>query len=150
MSDNLDDGSAGTLISVVHPASRRPVKTALVLMVIGMIIGGIYQVTGEVIFCAVAAGVFMVTLAPYFLKTTTILDDRGVTQKRLGSQRFISWNSLRRAEPSPTGIYLSTKRAVSWMDFRGIHILFGNDREVVVDRIREKMAQLYSVAAPRV
>ena len=137
MTDDQEDSRSWT----VHPAAQHPAKAVLGLVLIGMVLGAIYQYTHEVIYCIIGFVVFMVTLAPFFQKTAYQLDASGVLKTQLGIKRFLSWPEIRGYTISENGIFLSTKKYGNWRDFRGIFILFGGDREATIAWIKKKMAE---------
>ena len=115
----------------VHPASQQPIRSGITLAIVGMIVGAVYQSTQDVIYSALALGILLVTLAPYFLKTVFILDHEGVTRSRAGFRRRLKWSRIRRTIGSEKGVYLSIKR-MDWRDTRGIYVMFsGNQDEVM-------------------
>jgi hypothetical protein len=57
----------------------------------------------------------------------------------LRTQR-IEWRDVRRFVTDDHGGYLSTRAVASRMDaYRGVHLLFGADRQAIVERIRTQI-----------
>lgn len=126
----------------VHPASEHPVKAVIGIFAIGMILGLIHRLTSDPAYCAVALVVLIVTLAPFYQKTTYRIDGSGVSRRIFGMTRSISWSLIRRAVISSRGVYLSRRKKECWNDRGGIYLMFGSEREEVLARIQDKVGQV--------
>jgi len=59
----------------------------------------------------------------------------------LGTQRY-AWSDIRRFRHDQHGAFLSTRSRPSWLDaYRGMHLLFGEARDEVIARIRERLVE---------
>ena len=125
----------------VHPASKQPVKALIAIFFIGLFIGGVYQSTGELIYCAIALIVLLITLSPFFQKTTYTIDPDGISKQTMGFRKYLPWPSVRGYTVSPRGVYVSPLKRSVWWDNKGIFLLFNNEGEMVLARIEEKMGK---------
>jgi len=91
----------------VHPAIEHPMKAAVALLLIGIILGGIYGFCGDFILCAIGLVVFLVTLAPFFHRTRYEMDETGITRWLLGSKRALRWSQIKRYTISDRGVFIS-------------------------------------------
>ena len=87
---------------------------------------------------AVMAFLFLsASLNRFFLPSEFQIDDDGVTVRSFFKVSRLNWLQVRRFLHDKHGGFLSTRSKGSVFDsFRGIHLLFGENREAVVDRIR--------------
>ena len=90
---------------------------------------------------AVMAFLFLaVSLNRFFLPSEFQIDDDGVTVRSFFKVSRLRWLQIRRFLHNEQGGFLSTRSKCSFLDsFRGIHLLFGENREAVIDRIRRDM-----------
>ncbi len=87
--------------------------------------------------------VFLVaSLNHFFFPSRFTIDPEGITARYpLRSLRY-RWKHVRRFRHDRNGGYLSTRRLPSRFDaYRGMHILFGDQYEAVIRRIRENMGE---------
>ena len=90
---------------------------------------------------AVIAFLFLaISLNRFFLPSEFQIDDEGVTVRSFFKISRLRWLQIRRFLHDKHGGFLSTRSKASFFDsFRGIHLLFGENREAVVDHIRRRM-----------
>jgi hypothetical protein len=141
MTSEVSRAGNGLISWSVHPAGKHPVKTAVALAGIGIIVGGIYGVSHDMTLSAIGFLVFLVCLAPFFQRTDYEMDDEGVTRRCLGIKRTLRWTEIRRYNISRRGVYLSPHRTETWWDFRGIYMMFNENREMVIAGIQSAMAK---------
>lgn len=122
-----------------HPATTHPVRAAGAMIVIGLLMSVVYRITGEMIYAAIVLGVFLVSLAPFFQRSMFVISDSGVTRRILGRSRILTWNEIRQVVPSRRGVYLSPLPRASWLDHRGIYLLFGDHKEEVLARLKKRI-----------
>ncbi|MBN1550521.1 hypothetical protein JW979_03580 [bacterium] len=126
----------------VHLAADRPIRSVIGLMSVGFVLGIIYQVTEEMFFCAIALGVFMITLAPFYRQITYTIDGNGITQRGLVLHKTLPWREVSRYSVSQTGVFVSAKSKRFWFDTRGIFLMFKNNREAVLARLEKELAKV--------
>ncbi len=123
-----------------HPARERVVPAvlgAVLLVSIAGLAGVFMQSPVWALFALLVLGV---ALNRFFLPSRFSIDAEGITARYpLRRQRF-RWADLRRVVHDERGAYLSTRSRRSWLDaYRGLHVLFGAEREAVLDRLRDHL-----------
>ena len=90
---------------------------------------------------AVIAFLFLVaSLNRFFLPSEFQIDDDGVSVRSFFKVSRLRWPQIRRFSHDEHGGFLSTRTRDSFFNsFQGIHLLFGENREAVVNRIRRYM-----------
>ena len=84
-----------------------------------------------------AIAVPVLALRRFFLPSEFLIDAEGVTASTLWTRRQYRWDEIRRFLCDAQGGFLSTRSNSSTLDlFRGIHLVFGENREAVVCRIQ--------------
>ena len=78
----------------------------------------------------------------FFFPSRFAIDENGITASYpLGRQR-LRWDELRRFAYGEDGGYLSRRARRSRLDgFRGMHVLFGRQRESVIEQIRRRLPE---------
>ena len=67
-------------------------------------------------------------------------DGEGITARYLLASHRLRWTDLKRFVHDARGGFLSTRSRPSWLDrYTGLHILFGGDREPVIEQIRDHL-----------
>ncbi len=107
----------------VHPSSRHPIKSALTIMLIAMVGGAVFQVTGVVFYSFLAVIILLVTAAPFFLRTVYRLDETGVTAKRFGRTRKLAWSQICSVTKNRDTVYVSSYSSKSIRQRNGILLL---------------------------
>lgn len=133
----MEDTSHPTLSWTVHPAEKKPLKAALALMVIAMIGGGLYQITGTLLYSAIATGILLLTLTPFFLPARYSMDSERITCRRGLSTRVLSWKEIAQISIRPGVVYLSPHKERSYHEKRSILILCPDNHREVVDYIEK-------------
>src|SRR5262245_16098716 len=84
--------------------------------------------------------VLMIALNRFFFPSRFAIDAEGITASYpLRRQRY-RWSDLRRFVLDRNGGYLSSRGRRSALDaYSGMHLLFGANRQEVIDRIRARM-----------
>ena len=145
--DENVDPAPPELAWAAHPARERlgpAVATAVAILAFGSAAGVFMQHAGWAIFAVV---VLLLALNRFFLPSRFVIDADGITARYpFGRQRF-RWADLRRVATDGRSAYLGTRARRSWLDaYRGVHVLFGRQREAVMERIN---AHLGARTAPR-
>ena len=120
-----------------HPAGERVGAAILGAVVILAITAAVFLFSGNWGWSVVSIVVLGAALNRFYLPSRFTIDADGITARfPLRTQRF-RWQDVRRFVIDEHGGYLSTRSTRSWLDaYRGLHILFGNQRNAVIDRIR--------------
>lgn len=121
----------------VHPAARQPVRTALVILFMSMIAGALVEITGTLLYAAVAMAVFMAVLVPYFIPTEYTLDDSGITQRRPGRIRHLKWTEIRHVSTGKNRVYVSPSPPRVLRRDPGLLLLCPYNYTAVVDTIEK-------------
>ena len=91
---------------------------------------------------ALSVLVLLLALNRFFFRSRFTIDAEGITARYpLRKQRF-RWADLRRFVHDEYGGFLSPRAARSWLDaYRGMHLLFGEHRRAVIERIRAHLSE---------
>lgn len=120
-----------------HPAVERAgaaVFAAATVLSVGAAVG---VATASVAWGVLGLVVLVAALNRFFLPSRFVIDSDGITARYpLRRQRY-RWRDVRRFLVDEHGGWLSTRATRSWLDpHRGLHVLFGRQRQAVIDRIR--------------
>lgn len=123
-----------------HPARERPahaVGAGLAIAILGCAVGAVMQDLG---WGALAVLFLVVSLNRFFFPSSFAIDALGVSARYpLRRQRFL-WKNLRRFQRDSRGGYLSSQAQPSRLDaYRGMHLLFGDQRSAVIRRIEAEL-----------
>lgn len=129
-------GCDGPIEWSVHPSAHQPVKSALTVMVIAMMAGALYRVTGVILYSLIVVLVLGITLAPFFLRTNYRLDESGVTVTRLGRSRTLEWGRMRTVTVKNNTIYVSPHSEDSVRERHGVLLLCPGNADQVRRCIR--------------
>jgi hypothetical protein len=86
-----------------------------------------------------AAAVMVLILNRFFFPSRFAMDEDGITAWYPLRQSRFRWAELRRFVHDRNGGFLSTRATASRLGARGMHILFGDQRESVIDRISRRV-----------
>ncbi len=124
-----------------HPARERMGAAALGLSVIGAITGVVWLSFQSPVWAAAALLVLLAALSRFFFPSRFMIDADGITARYLLRSQQLRWDDIRRFVQDDRGGYISTRAKRSWLDaYRGMHILFGTQREAVIERIRARLS----------
>ena len=124
----------------MHPSACRPVRSAIAVMLVAMMGGALFRLTGTLLYSLIAVIVCLISLAPFFMRTEYRLDDRGVTMRRAGCRRRLEWSRIRTVNAGATSIFVSPESSRSIREGRGILLLCPHNRDRVAERISKRMA----------
>jgi hypothetical protein len=89
-----------------------------------------------------AAALLVLSTHRFYLPSRYAIDDEGITAISWLGRRHLRWADLRRFTCDANGGYLSTRARPSRLDaFKGMHVLFGDQRDEVVAAIRAHLGQ---------
>lgn len=134
------DAERNELTWSAHPARERIRSSLLAAAVILSVSLIIYISFRSVGWSLLSFTLLIASLNRFFFPSRYTIDPEGITARYpLRSLRY-SWKHIRRFQHDRNGGYLSTRRSPSRFDaYRGMHILFGDEPEVVIRRIRENI-----------
>ena len=120
-----------------HPAAER-VAAAVGGSAIVLALSGAAWLAGSSVWWAIlTAAVLVGALRRFYLPSEFSIDDEGITARTGITKRRMAWCDVRRFAVDDAGGFLSCRARRSWLDpGRGLHILFGQDRPGVLERIR--------------
>ncbi len=121
-----------------HPARERPLATVAALIVIGALAVLVSQLA-EARAAGIGAAVLLcLVLHRFFFATGYEISREQIVVNTLFGSRRLSWSEVRLCAFGSRGAWLSPLSRRSWREGRrGIHILFGRQRDAVLRRIRE-------------
>ena len=124
-----------------HPARERIGAAALALGLIGAFAGVVGLSFQSPAWAAAACLVLLAALSRFFFPSRFMIDADGITARYLLRSQQVRWDDIRRFVQDDRGGYISTRAKRSRLDaYRGMHILFGAQRETVVKQIRARLA----------
>jgi hypothetical protein len=142
----VPDGSS-ELTWTAHPARERVGAAVGTLLTIVAFAGVVYLACGWLgpverrVVAGVAGLVLVASLHRFFFPSRFEIDADGITARYLLRTQRFTWSRLRRFTHDQRGGYLSSRGRASRFDaYRGLHILFGDQRERVIERVRSHLA----------
>jgi len=134
------DSITPTLEWRVHPARERAAAAGLALAVMAAMACLSAMLMQSLGWGVLALAVQVFALRRFLLPSDFCVDAQGVTASNGWQTRRYRWSEIRRFLCDAQGGYLSTRRSESLLDlFRGMHLIFGENREAVVAQIREHL-----------
>lgn len=123
-----------------HPARERPAAAVVACLVIMALAAGVQQTTEHTGWGILAALVLCLSLQRFFFATSYEIDDEGVAASSLMGRRSIAWRAVRRIERGSRGAWISPYRTRRrWEGRRGVHILYGSQRDAVLKILGERI-----------
>ena len=124
-----------------HPARERVGAAALAIGLIGAFAGAVGLSFQSPVWAAVALLVLLAALNRFFFPSRFVINADGISARYLLRTQQLNWHNVRRFVQDDRGGYISTRAKRSWLDaYRGMHILFGTQRETVIKRIRARLS----------
>ena len=124
----------------VHPFRERLCAACFAVGVLGAMAWLAAELMQSLWWAVFAFLLLAASLNRFFLPSEFQIDDDGVTVRSFFKVSRLNWLQIRRFLHDEHGGFLSTRSKRSFFDsFGGIHLLFGENREAVVDRIRSHM-----------
>lgn len=129
----------------VHPVRERIWAAMGATLVILVVIFVIYVSFQNVFWSLFGAGAMLLSLNRFYFPSHFVMDDEGIGARYLFSNQRFRWRNVRRFMSDEYGGYLSARKEPSRLDsFRGMNILFGRHREIVVERIQKQLRRYRS------
>jgi hypothetical protein len=134
------DSTKERLIWRVHPFRERYCAACSAVSVLLAMAWLAAELMQSLWWAVIAFLLLAASLKSFFLPSEFQIDDDGVTVRSLFKVSRLRWLEIRRFLHDKHGGFLSTRSKSSFFDsFRGIHLLFGENREAVIDRISRHM-----------
>ncbi|NNE09381.1 MAG: hypothetical protein HKN20_12540 [Gemmatimonadetes bacterium] len=123
-----------------HPAGENPAQAVLVALFVVLVPAAIFWMFGDLFLTGLAAVIFLVSLAHYFVPTKVRLTTEGIEMRRFWGRQFRPWSQFRRYECDRTHFRLCTLSRRSRLDqFRGLLARFPADREAVIHILQNQI-----------
>jgi hypothetical protein len=124
-----------------HPARERGGRTVLAVLIVAAASVAVALAAGVPAWMVPAAlgaaAVLILATNRFFFPSRFTIDEEGITARYPLRTMHRKWTELRRFVHDRDGGYLSRRARASRLDgYQGMHILFGDQRDVVIDRIR--------------
>lgn len=124
-----------------HPARERRGPAAAAVVTILAFGAATALFMGSVAWGVFGVLILVAALNRFFLPSRFSIDGEGITAQYALQRRRLRWADLRRVVRDGHGAYLGTRARRSWLDaYRGVHVLFGDQREAVMRSIRDHMS----------
>jgi hypothetical protein len=124
----------------VHPLKTNwKVSTFLIVFLLALCVS-IYISFNSFAFFILSIVFLFSSLSSFFLPTTYILQDDCIVIKSLFRKQSKQWDSFKRYYPDKNGVFLSPFLHKTRLEnFRGLFVRLGNNREDVLDFIKQKI-----------
>ena len=126
-----------------HPARERPGAAVAALAIIALLALGATLLGQSPWWGGGAALLLVLALNRFFLPSRYAVDAEGITARYPLRTVRLPWSRVRRFVHDEHGGYLSSRARRSRFDaFRGVHLLFGADRDEAIARIQSCIEQV--------
>jgi hypothetical protein len=117
----------------VHPARERPLTT-LGISAMVLVVGGYVQVESGLLIVGIGAMLVLVLFwQRFFFPSSYSIDSEGLSESGVTGEKRLLWQDVRLAQIGTQAAWLSELPRRNWREGRrGIHVLFGKQRERVV------------------
>lgn len=134
------DSNANVLQWRVHPARERLTAALCALLVIALAAALCGILMQNLWWSLLAIAFQVIALRRFFLPSEYRVDADGVTARTIWARQQLRWHEVRRFLCDARGAFLSTRTQGSVLDlFRGMHLVFGKNRDAVIDQIRSRI-----------
>jgi len=136
----VDEDEGCTLEWSCHPVKRKPWVSVGVTLLISLVGVGIFDWTGSKGFAVLGVVVLMLSLSRFYFPTKFRLSDRRIMIKTTLQTVYKDWSRFRSMWPDKNGVLLSPFAEASRLEnYRGVYLLFDNNRDEVVAFIRPRL-----------
>ena len=124
-----------------HPARERTGAAVAGLVTVAAFAGVVWVAFGSAAWAVFSAIVLIATLNRFYFRSRFAIDADGITARfPLRTRRFL-WADTRRFVVDDNGGFLSPRAKRTRLDaWTGLHVLFGSQRDAVIERIRAHLA----------
>lgn len=138
MEKRTADRTDKEFVWTAHPARERLGTASVTLLIISAISTSIYISFHSLTWSLIALLVLLFSLNRFFLPSRFVINHEGIHAFYPFKRKRYYWEDIRRFVRDRHGGYLSTRHHFSKLDaFRGMHILFGKQQEIVIGRIQD-------------
>ena len=131
-----------TLIWRACPARERILAAVITSLVILTIAGAVFHSFRSIPWSIAATLLLLFSLNRFYFPSRFTINQKGISATYLFRRQSYTWSRINRFRHDDNGAYLSTRRRSSWLDpHRGMHILFGGEKEAVISHIRNFMRE---------
>ena len=124
-----------------HPARERTGPAVAGLVIVAAFAAAVWVAFGSVTWAVFSAAVLVAALNRFYFRSRFEIDADGITARfPLRTKRF-RWAEVRRFVVDANGGFLSPRAKRGRLDaWQGLHVLFGSQRDAVIERIRAHLA----------
>ncbi|HKK21021.1 MAG TPA: hypothetical protein VJ983_06070 [candidate division Zixibacteria bacterium] len=123
-----------------QPMKDRPIAAVLVSIFILICAMLVFYATMSRMFGGLAALVLVLSLSKFYFPTVFTLTDHSVSVKTTTQTIRKGWEQYRSFYPDKNGVQLSPFAEPSRLEnFRGIYLIFGNNREEVIRIVEQQI-----------
>ena len=128
------------LVWKVHPLLDKPNQSVFLIALLFFILFLIRLGFPQPGWTTLATVILFLSLSKYFIATTYVFDDKGITVIFMGIKRRFIWEKYRRYEACPHGLFLSPFPSPNRLDnFRGLYLLYGKKRNEVIKFVKNRL-----------
>jgi hypothetical protein len=132
-----------------HPVKRNPWKSVAVSALILFFAILVWIGTESRLFTSLSIVILLLSLSKFYLPTGYKLTEKRIYVKSLTQTLVKEWKIYRSFYPDKNGVLLSTFAEPSRLEnFRGLYLLFENNRDQVVEFVRNRMTLQSEQASP--
>lgn len=140
--DEAQAQSAEAFTWRAHPAREQRGRLFVGIAWIAAVVLVVYATTSSAPWAAFSLLVLVFALNRFFFPSRFTIDEDGITAEHVLRTKRLLWRDVRRFAYNDDGAYLSRHATPSRLDAsRGMHILFGNRRDEVIEMIQRSVAQ---------
>jgi hypothetical protein len=133
--------SGRSLTWQIHPVKRKPLLSVVVTLAVLLFSFLVYASTESTFFTVLSLVVLFASLTKFYWPTSYTLTEKDVIIKTTYQTLHKEWSLYRSSWPDKNGILLSPFVEQSRLEnFRGLYILFGNNRDDVIVFVNERIA----------
>ena len=131
-----------------HPVRRRPLVSLLVTLFVVLVGMVVYFATSSNVFTVLALVILYASLAKFYFPTRYRFTEKGFEVKTTTQKLFKPWSMFRSFYPDKNGVLLSPfTRPTRLENFRGVYIMFADNRDSVIEYISRFVGAKKSKAA---
>ena len=127
----------------IHMARRNPSRAIAVAILILICSYFIYYTMEDFFFTLIATFVLIIMVIPYYLPTTYLLTEVGVTRKMLFSKQSRAWSEFNRYNSDKNTIQLYTMKKSSRLDnYRSFLLICNKNKEQIIKIVENKLPSI--------
>ncbi|NQU26851.1 MAG: hypothetical protein HQ528_01040 [Candidatus Marinimicrobia bacterium] len=123
-----------------HPACQNFKKAVFAVAVIAIMALLIGIITGSNLWALFACVILILALQRFFFPSHFIINEKLISANYLLGTKSLQWKYIRRFTHDANGGYLSTRKIASRLDaYRGMHIYFNYNRQLIIPAIEDRI-----------